>query len=71
MFRKKGGTPYKASDKRARHSSDRLKNPRAALTPPGGDLIAVIVNISKRQFNSNGMYDAQSPVHYDHCGQDP
>jgi hypothetical protein len=46
---------------------DRLKNPQAALTLPGGVLITAIV---KQKMNSD-QYDKRCPVavHYDHIGQ--
>ena len=49
---------------------DRLKNPRAALTLPGGVLITAIVK--QKNLNSN-QYCIRCPVaaHYDHIGQGP
>jgi hypothetical protein len=48
-------------------ASDELKNPRAALTLPGGDLIVAIV---KHDQNPNSTHlTIPVVVHYDRCGQ--
>jgi hypothetical protein len=63
----RGRTKSKTFNRPTMRFGDRLKNPRAALTLPGGDLITAIV---KQKMNSD-QYDKRCPVavHYDHIGQ--
>jgi hypothetical protein len=47
---------------------DKLKNPRAALTLPGGDLIVAIVKHDLNRNQNKPVYRCPF-VHYDRCGQ--
>jgi len=46
-----------------------LKNPRAALTLPGGNLIVAIAKPELNRNQNKPVYRCPVVVHYDRCGQ--